>query len=235
MPSFNGFPEGKVHLTPIPEPFFTELLYQIDHLGELKLTLYIFWRLARMEAKFRYLRRSDISSDERLMNDLADTQSNLDECLRFAVQRGTLLAARLDEDPSSDTYYFLNTPKGRAAAEAIQNGLWHPTEDQSPPGLVHQETPNIYRLYEDNIGPISPMIADALKEAEDTYPIEWIEDAIRIAVENNKRSWRYAAAILERWHREGRDVRKEKQKDRRDSEEDHRKYITGKYSDFVEH
>ena len=51
---------------------------------------------------------------------------------------------------------------------------------------------------------ISPMIADELKEAEEAYPQAWIEDAIREAVGNNKRSWRYVARILERWEREGR-------------------------------
>jgi DNA replication protein len=57
MSNFKGFPEGKVHLTPVPNPFFTELLPDIDQIGELKLTLYIFWRLDRMEGAFRYLRR----------------------------------------------------------------------------------------------------------------------------------------------------------------------------------
>ena len=79
------------------------------------------------------------------------------------------------------------------------------------------------------------MIADALGEAEDTYPTHWIEEAIQIAVERNKRSWRYAEAILERWQREGRDARKEKLKDRRDPEEARRQYIEGEFSDFVEH
>ena len=41
------------------------------------------------------------------------------------------------------------------------------------------------------------MIADALREAEDMYPEEWIEDAIDEAVKQNKRSWRYVSAILE--------------------------------------
>ena len=64
--------------------------------------------------------------------------------------------------------------------------------------------PNIFALYEDNIGMLSPIIADELKLAEEAYPHEWIEDAFRRAVVQNKRSWRYVAAILERWEREGR-------------------------------
>ena len=75
------------------------------------------------------------------------------------------------------------------------------------------------------------MIAEALRDAERTYPALWIEDAVRIAVENNIRNWRYVAAILNRWQAEGRDDRK----DRRDSEKDRRRYIEGEFADFIEH
>ena len=62
----------------------------------------------------------------------------------------------------------------------------------------------MFELYEQNIGMMSPMIADALLEAEEMYPEEWIEDAIEEAVVQNKRSWRYISRILERWELEGR-------------------------------
>jgi DNA replication protein len=75
-------------------------------------------------------------------------------------------------------------------------------------------------LYEENIGALTPMIAEELKEAEDTYPAEWISDAFRIAVENNVRNWRYVSAILTRWKEKGRDERK----NRRDTEKDRRRY-----------
>ncbi|PJF33740.1 MAG: hypothetical protein CUN49_17850, partial [Candidatus Thermofonsia Clade 1 bacterium] len=39
--------------------------------------------------------------------------------------------------------------------------------------------------------------------AERTYPYEWIVAAIRAAVENNRRSWRYIEAILRRWAVDG--------------------------------
>ena len=98
-----------------------------------------------------------------------------------------------------------------------------------------QELPNIYKLYEENIGPLTPLMADALKEAEDTYPADWIVDAMRIAVEKNKRVWRYVTAILERWNREGRDAQKTKPQDRCDSAEARQRYVEGEFSDFIEH
>ena len=95
-----------------------------------------------------------------------------------------------------------------------------PIRSLAQPVEILDEAPNIFRLYEENIGPLTPMIADALREAEQEYPIQWLEDALRIAVENNARNWRYVEAILERWQDKGRD----EQKDRRDTEKARRKY-----------
>ena len=69
---------------------------------------------------------------------------------------------------------------------------------------VQVERPNIFVLYEQNIGLLSPMIAEELKEAADHYPTDWIEAAFREAVLYNKRNWKYIRAILRRWETEGR-------------------------------
>ena len=98
---------------------------------------------------------------------------------------------------------------------------------EAAPALFDRQ--NIFRLYEENIGPLTPLIADALKDAEETYSPEWIAEAIDLAVRNNKRSWRYCEAILKRWKEEGRG---EKQ-DRRDSEKDRDKYTKGEYADYI--
>jgi DNA replication protein len=69
---------------------------------------------------------------------------------------------------------------------------------------VQVERPNIFVLYEQNIGLLSPLIAEDLKDAADQYPAEWIEAAFREAVQHNKRKWTYIRAILRRWETEGR-------------------------------
>jgi DNA replication protein len=225
MTSFKGFPEGKVHLIPLPGQFFTDLLPAIDHLGELKVILYTFWRLDHMEGTFRYLRRADFTGDVRFMEGLDSNpqkvECQLDESLDRAVGDGILLKAtlRLETD---EILYFVNTPRGRAAIQAIEQGRWRPSGDEQMPIELALEHPNIFRLYEENIGPLTPLIVDALREAESEYPDAWVQDAFRIAVENNKRNWRYIQAILNRWQEEGRDARK--QQDRRDTEKDRRRY-----------
>lgn len=222
--TFSGFPEGKQRLVPIPGKFFTELLPQIDHLAELKVTLYAFWLLDHMEGAFRYLKRADFAENADFMNGLAPTTRQaaavLDDGLRRAVKRGTLLRVELPVEGGVEMLYFLNSPRGRAAVHAIQRGEWRYTGDVQRPVEIRDEAPNIYRLYEENIGVITPLIAEELIEAEESYPSEWISDAFRIAVENNVRNWRYVSAILNRWKEKGRDERK----NRRDTEKDRRRY-----------
>lgn len=72
------------------------------------------------------------------------------------------------------------------------------------------EKKNIFAIYESNIGPLTPMIADSLNDAEKLYTFEWVKDAIKVSVEHNKRNWKYCEAILKRWKEEGRGNEKKK-------------------------
>ncbi len=72
------------------------------------------------------------------------------------------------------------------------------------PPLKPEPQPDIFALYEQNIGLVTPMIADQLREAEKSYPENWLREAFREAVNNNRRKWSYVSAILERWAAEGR-------------------------------
>jgi DnaD/phage-associated family protein len=89
----------------------------------------------------------------------------------------------------------------------MQEGHHLPYQNAAPEdSLVDQpvdEKPNIFTLYEDNVGLISPLLAEELKEAEDLYPWDWISEAFKIAINQNKRSWAYISAILRRWADEG--------------------------------
>jgi DNA replication protein len=225
--TFSGFPEDNSTKICIPEQFFHQVLYEIDNLDELKLTLYIFWRLNRMEGPVHYVRFTDLLEDTRLIqsmgSDPGTARTALDDGLQMAIRRGTLLQAELTGETGSDKIICLNSLKGRAVVDAIQRGEWRMTESTDQLINLYSEHPNIFQLYEANIGPLTPMIADALRDAEKTYQADWIKDAFRIAVERNKRNWHYIEAILRRWQEGGRDDQKDKQ-DRRDTEEARRRY-----------
>ncbi len=231
---FHGFPDGKTRLTPIPSAFFSELLPAIDDLAELKITLYAFWALARSEAARPVLRGSQLLGDERLLAGLPaqgmSPQEAAEAALERAVQRGTLLRVDQKSESGPEHYYFLNSPKGRQAAEDLEAGRWQPQGSEAAASL-ERERPNLFVLYEQNIGPLTPMVAESIQEAERSYPARWIEEAIRIAVENNARKWRYVAAILEDWNTKGRDDRE----DRRDPEASRRRYTEGEFADHIEH
>jgi DNA replication protein len=230
---FAGFPAGKFHHTPIPAPFFSDLLPQIDNLVELKVTLYAFWFLDQQEGSLRYLAYSDFTNDQQLLKgldkDLEAALCALEDGLQRAVRRGTLLQGLRAGDSQQKALYFLNSPRGRAALEAYQQGEWSHGDTARVEATLEMERPNLYRLYEENIGPLTPLVADVLRDAEKMYAIEWIEEAIRIAVQNNVRRWRYVEAILQSWQKEGRHG-----STRRRTQQDSQRYLEGEYGDFGE-
>ena len=231
---FAGFPAGQIRSTSIPSSFFSDLLPAIDHLGELKVTLYALWSLAHSEAEFPYLTRQQMIEDQLLMEGFDRSPISaaeiLDDSLERSVARGSLLKASLELEEGPQALYFLNGPQGRAALEAIESGNWRPSGEPEAPVELRVERPNIFNLYEQNIGPLTPLIAERLRDAEQTYPESWIEDAIRIAVENNVRKWRYAEAILEDWLTSG----KREREDRGDTEKARRRYRQGEFADFFD-
>jgi DnaD/phage-associated family protein len=91
------------------------------------------------------------------------------------------------------------------------------------------ERPNVFKLYEENIGPLTPLIADMLKEAEELYDEDWFEEAFTIAVTNNKRNWKYVEAILKRWKEEGTHGQKAQQNSGKGSE----RYTDSQFSEFI--
>ncbi len=224
MPAFSGFSGGKVKLIPIPAPFFSQVLPDIDSLEALKVILYTFWFLDQQEGDYRYITRNDFMADEELRHTLDETA--LDRGLQLAIEDGVLLQAL--EPNSEQLYYFLNSPRGRAAAQLTREGKWKPGGQQSI--QLADERPNIFRLYEEHIGPLTPLMSDALKEAERLYPADWIVDAFRQAVHRNARNWRYIETILRSWQEKGR-----YETDRRGTQEDYRQYGEGDFADFIEH
>jgi DNA replication protein len=218
MKKFIGFTEHET-FSRLPDSFFQFLLSEIESADELKVTLYAIWRFEHMESRLRYLREKDFK--EMLPEPAA--------ALENAVQRGTLLRASPSASPGerkpAETLYFLNSPRGRAAAKAFAQGNWSPGASTPPP----PERVNIFKLYEENIGPLTPLLADTLKDAEQTYPPEWVAEALGEAVLNNKRNWKYVEAILRRWKEEGH----AKEQNKRDTEEPRGRDVTRKVEDFL--
>ncbi len=235
MKQFSGFP-NKMQFTPLPNFFFSALLPQIDDIAELKITLHIFWALYRKRGYPRLVTYGELSGNKSLMSSLKRTNIPPDEVLRhgleMAAKRGTILHMVLDRDGKAEDIYLLNTESDRQVMAKIQNGeiSLSGLKAREPAVIDTEEPPDIFTLYEQNIGMLTPMIADELRDAEKLYPQTWIRDAIKEAVSHSKRKWSYIAAILERWSTEGKDDGTY----RGDSKKtDPDKYIKGKYGHMV--
>ncbi len=233
-----GFPAGKVRQVRLPDVFFSELLPAIDDLAELKVTLHVLWRLQREPAAdLPIISHAALASDEVLLAGLSGLDETpwaaLEQGLARAVARGTLLKVLVGAEAdgaNAEAWYLANTPRGREVWAQAQRGELiladAPARVEPPPA----ERPNIYTLYEQNIGLLTPLLAEELREAEDTYPAHWIEDAFREAVRANKRNWRYVAAILKRWASGGRGGIH-----RGDAAENSERYRGGKYGHLIQH
>lgn len=233
MPAFTGFPSGKNPYVPLPETFFSAVLPQMENLGELKVVLYLFWKLYQKEGSPRCASDRELLADPLLRRTLwrQGDPRPIEERLRAALEQaqanGILLRVRARVDGEVVSWYFFNTDRSRRAVSRLQRGELSPEvlldaegpAGQSPglddagsmmsgPGMVHTlaleiDRPNIFTLYEQNVGLLLPLVAEELREAGEQYPQEWIEEAFRLAAQQNKRKWSYIRAILRRWETEG--------------------------------
>ena len=224
-----------MQFTPLPNLFFSSLLPQISDIIELKTTLYIFETLYSKRGYPRFVTCRELLSNISLMSGFKEEEKPPDEVLRraleMAAKRGTILHIVLDRDGAPEDIYFLNTKSDRQVMAKIQNGelTLSGLKAEGQADIVIEELPDLFTLYEQNIGMLTPMIAEELREAEKLYPETWIRDAIKEAVNQNKRKWSYISAILERWSAEGRSDGTY----RRDSKTDPDKYIKQKYGHMV--
>lgn len=212
---FTGFNQEPMALVRVPESFFTELLPKIDSLTLLRLILYLFWHIEQQSGDLRYFLSDELESDPALLV-LTSGVEGLRNALKDLLSLGVLLEAR--PTTKDRTYYFFNSPKGQSAVKAIEEGRWQEMSHDRVAINLREGKPNIFKLYEDNIGLITPIMADILKEDEEVYPADWIKEAIQMAVARNIRNWKYVQAILSRWHKEGRGNEQYRRDDSQDPE-----------------
>jgi DnaD/phage-associated family protein len=233
MTQFQGFPSGgKVLYTAIPNVFFSALLPQITDIAELKTILYIMAMLYTKKGYPRFIAYAELLENTALMQSLDSSKDKLRDALKIAVERGALLSLKVDKEGTKQDIYFLNDDASRQAVEKIKTGELKLAglKTGMPEPVSAEPLPDIFTLYEQNIGMLTPMIADELRDMENLYPENWIRDAIKEAVLHNKRSIRYIAKILENWSVEGRSDGTY-QRDSKATGPD--KYFKGKYGHMV--
>ncbi len=216
----------------LPAEFFSRVMPVIDDLAEMKATVYFLAALRQKAGNYRYLSLEEFLADGDLMRGLAVVDRSvapeevLAAALRKAIERGTLLRAEVGLRDERRQLYFRNDRAGRDLQRQVQAGEWRPAVADEIEILPPR--PTLYSMYEENIGALTPMIAEAIKAAQAEYPPEWIEDAMRTAVERNARNWRYIQRVLEGWQQEGRSRETSgRHLERR------QQYTAGKWKDFI--
>lgn len=186
-PAFPGFADA-ARSVPVPAPMLGELLAEITDEAELKCALRFLWHQAQIAGSPKRVPAERLLTDGVLLAALG-SRERIAHGVSLAVERGLLLEA--------DGWLLLNTPRNRQAAGTLGRA---PNETAAPGAAA---PPTIFALYEENIGILTPMVKEELLAAEEEYPAGWVADAIKEAAASNVRSWRYAAAVLERWKRDG--------------------------------
>ncbi len=237
MMQFPGFPSGgRVEYTSVPNVFFSNLLPHITDMAELKVTLHIIAALYVKKGSPRYVTNSELAGNIGLMTGLKALGGNAEESLgrglKLAAERGTFIYLPVEIDGKTEAIYLLNTEADRQTADKITSGeiKLEGIKAVAPPPEEPEPLPDIYTLYEQNVGMLTPLIAEELKDAEKQYSADWIRDAIKEAALHNKRSIKYIAKILENWAVEGRSDGTH-QRDSKKTDPD--KYVKGKYGHIV--
>lgn len=197
----------------IPRAFLAETIAEIGSMTELQASLAVFRIASELGSDETPIAERSIVRDRTLRNALREDghpsgpDARIMQGLELAVGRGTLLRFRATTGSRERHWYYVNTPVNRATIAAMERGalpapdiIW---EGKSAPSVTI-DPPTAFQLYEQNIGPLTPLIADQISRAVEEYPGDWIEDAIAEAVNYNRRSWRYVLRILESWRAMGR-------------------------------
>ncbi len=196
-------------VVPVPAALFGPLLERVTDAATLRCALRVIFVLHRKGsapgrgrgpstvtavelAADPVLGAGDELAVERALESLADVGVLLRVGERYALDtaanRRALASMGEGDGPSTRSFDTLRTASGRTAADDAVVG----------------PRPDVFRLYEENIGVITPMAAERLKDMEDEYPAEWIAEAFGQAVVSNARSLRYVEAVLRRWRDDGR-------------------------------
>ena len=203
----DGFPRG-VQFTPVPNPLLASLLETIDSLDELKVVLRTIHGLHKQRKVPASIGFDDLFSDRTVASMLGASGRQLEKVvettIKSAANRGILLVVN---DETGQRQICLNTEPVRRAL--VRQGI-DPAVTASKPAETWSDTESALTkldavtLYEQNVGYLTPVVAENIHTALEQHPEDEVMLAIRKAVEANARSWNYIAAILRRWATEGR-------------------------------
>jgi DnaD/phage-associated family protein len=190
-------PDDALHHPSVPAALLERLLRDVWDPLEVKVVLAV----ALLGGAATPVPEHDVLAFEALQHgsrgDGSQRAERLPEAVEIAAARGVLLKLASER---GERWLLLGTHENRVRA---RGGVQLEGPSGATP-ILRPERPNIFGLYEQNIGLVTPIIADRLVDALEHFPEAWISEAIGEAVSYNRRNWRYIQRILENWATEGR-------------------------------
>jgi DnaD/phage-associated family protein len=192
----------------------------------------VIWRYCQMKDNTCW------ASQETIGETIGITRQSVCEHTKKLVESGYL---EIINSPSGSTIHYKDTGKAgvsiritggvndidRGCKRNLQGGVndidtkieFKDSKEDSKEEVPPQR-PNIYTIYEKEVGGLTGMISEELDEIDKTYP-GWFEDAVREAkISSTRVNLKYIESILKRWKEEGKNSRK------KDYDKPAKKYIT---------
>lgn len=198
---FDGFP-GIGKATAVPNTFFSSVLPAMREPGDLLAFLWVARLVQEQQGDARFVTADQVWALPDAVSTfeaLAAGRESLERGLAAGVELGALLAVDLAGSGRQETVYFVNNPASRRAVARARGG-----DLELRPGAIAYEPqparrPNIFHLYEEHVGTITPLVAERLLVAAEQYPQHLVESAFREAAERNVRNWKYIERMLQNW------------------------------------
>ena len=200
-------------MIPFPVQLFTEILPRLHNESQLRATLYTWYAIMSKGSGQRYVYLSQLLTDPVLLSWFTHLggKNGIQRGLDQSCREGIFLQLQIGED---DKILAPNDESGaRLITDMKSESVAHHNQSRdSSPETNYERTvvSNVVEKYENEIGMLTPVIADMIAIAEQMYPTTWILEALDIAAQSNARSWKYVAAILARWKNEGKNNDNEK-------------------------
>ena len=182
-------------VTSVPNAVMESLLHPEAHIDQVTFALRTLWWLERSTTFPKSVTVSELRTDRTLITCLG---SAFDSVMEAVCGRGVFLRGVTD----GVDRLMLNTVAAARGHGTVDDGHGKSTNGwdsvASKPGPA-----DAYRAYEQNIGPLTPMIRESIGQALQDFTDAQITQAIDAAVENDARSWAYVRAVLRKWNRGG--------------------------------
>ena len=233
FPQVSGIPGS----TLIPNEFFEFFFPSVEFIEDI---FTLFWCVYVLQEEFASKQKYYVSSDdlwftqgvEYSFKKIGIDKEQFNQSLERCVGLGFLLKMISNHQNHEEVIFLLNNSTSQDMVTNLQTGESNIDVNLNLEQTQTFGTAELFQLYEEYFGVISPRIAESLVEASNQYDSDLIKQALKEASTQAITSWRYIERILESKEKESR----KNETNRRDSLEARKhNYIGGKFGHLAKY